>query len=79
MRTIPFEGESGKPVTAYFDNDTRIIERTTQPVHWRKDEDNPTCPACGGVAAIWLARQSNHTEHPARCTLIVVAEKQEAA
>lgn len=60
-----FTSLRGNPVVLELDRHRE--RRSSEPVHLRRDEDNPTCPMCGRWADIWLPSQDRWNDHPFNC------------
>lgn len=63
---IPPEARQRQTVVVCESN--ALIERQPgQPVHYRKNDDDPQCARCGGEADIWLGDPDKWEEHRDRC------------
>lgn len=62
------EARGEKPETLVIGETEGHFERKKgTPVHYREDDSNPICRACGQAANVWLGSEERWKDHAERC------------
>lgn len=54
-------------VVGEFEGEAIRERLSTEPVHYRAEDDNSVCARCGCFADVWLDSEARWDMHPARC------------